>query len=127
MAWKIYACVMLVLIAGTLVGRVVMHARRPAAVSNWDLWEAVFNLVLLPGLFGVAWGRAVLTQVVWEFLVPLAWLAFGYSLFSPTHRELARKKGMRVAALAALASAVLNIPGMAAITLYAYWRPGIWR
>jgi len=127
MAWKTYAWVMLVLVLATAVGRVGMRFKRPGSTSNWDLFEAAFNLVLIPGLFGFAYRRAYLPRIFWEVIVPAAWVAILYGLFSPTHRKLAREKGVRIAVFASLGSLALNLPGMLAITLYAYWRPEIWR
>jgi hypothetical protein len=127
MAWKIYAWGMLMLVAITLVGRLWMRVRRSGSAGNWDLFEAAFNVVLLPGLFGFAYHRAYLHRTFWEVTVPLAWVAIGYGIFSPTHRKLAREKGVEVALAASLASFALNFPGMLAITLYAYRRPEIWR
>lgn len=127
MAWKTYAWGMLGLAAATIAGRFAMFFRRSGSASAWDLWEALFNLLLLPGLFGLAYRRAYLTRVFWEAVVPLAWAAFVYSPFSPTHLRVVREKGMWVAVIATVVSSAVNVPGMLAITLYAYWRPDIWR
>ena len=127
MAWKIYAWGMLALAAVTLVGRLAIRLKRPGLTHAWDLIEAVLNLVLIPGLFGFAYGRAYYSHWFWQFAVPLAWAGMLYSMVSPTHRKLAREKGLRVAIPAALGSLVLNVPGMVALTLYAYSRPEIWR
>lgn len=126
-AWKIYAWAMLALVAITFVGRIWIRFKRASLVTNWDLFEAAFNLVLVCGLFGYAYQRPYLAQVFWEITVPLAWIATIYSPFSPTHRKLAREKTVRVAISAALASFGLNLPGMLAVTLYAYSSPEIWR
>jgi hypothetical protein len=126
MAWKIYGWGMLLLVLVTAAGRLTIHFKRPGSVTSWDLFEAVFNLVLIPGLFGFAYGRPYLRRLFWELAVPLAWVALVCGLFSPTHRKLVREKGLRVAVAASLASLVLNIPGIWAITLYAYFRPEIW-
>ena len=127
MAWKIYAWGMCLLVVVTAAGRVGMRLKRPRSTAGWDLFEAAFNLVLMPGLFGFAYQRAYLPRMFWEIVVPLAWVAMAYGLFSPTHRKLAREKGVRVAVLASLASCALNLPGMWAVTRYAYARPEIWR
>jgi len=92
MAWRIYAWSMLLLAVITLVGRIGVRLRRPAAVANWDLFEAAFNLVLIPGLFGFVYQRACLGPLFWEIITPLAWAAAFYGLSSPTHRRLARKR-----------------------------------
>ena len=127
MAWKVYAWCMAVLAAVTLGGRIGMHLRRPGSVARWDHIEAGMNLVLLAGLFGFAYERALGSRLFWEVAVPAAWAGLVYGLFSPTHRKLAREKGARVAALAGAASLAMNLPGLLAVTLYAYARPGIWK
>ena len=111
----------------TFIGRIWIRFDRPKLVPNWDLFEAAFNFVLLLGLFGYVYQRPYLAQVFWEITVPLAWIAAMYSLFSPTHRKLAREKALRVAIAVALTSFGLSFPGMLAVTLYAYSRPEIWK
>ncbi|HEX3745767.1 MAG TPA: hypothetical protein VHW09_17620 [Bryobacteraceae bacterium] len=127
MAWKFYAWAILVLAVVTLAGRMVAHFYRPASTGTWDLCEAALNFVLLPALFGFAYRRAILPHLFWEITVPLAWMAFVYGQFSPTHRKLAREKGFRVAVAASLGSFAVNLPGMWAITMYAYASSDLWR
>jgi len=126
MLWKIYAWSMLVLAVITLAGRAMMHFKRPGSTNRWDLIEAMLNFVLLPALFGFAYRRPVLFRLFWQVCVPLAWAAIVFGIFSPTHRKLAREKGVPAALAAVLGSAALNLPGMWAITLYAYSSSGIW-
>lgn len=126
MWWKIYAWSMLLLAVVTLVGRGLAHFRRTGLTSRWDLVEAVSNFVLLPALFGFAYRQPLVFRWFWKVVVPLAWAGLFFGLFSPTHRKLAREKGLPLALAAGLGSAALNLPGIWAITLYAYSSSGIW-
>jgi hypothetical protein len=127
MAWKTYAWGMLLLAVITFVGRVGFHLKRHGSTTYWDLLQAVFNFIMMPALFGFVYHRAYFFRAFWEVTVPLAWVALLYGLFSPTQRKLARQMGIRVAVLVSLVSLALSLPGMLAITRYAYLRPNIWR
>ena len=58
MAWKTYAWGMLLLAVITFVGRVGFHLKRPGSTTYWDLFQAVFNFIMMPALFGFVYHRA---------------------------------------------------------------------
>ena len=102
-----------------------MQWKRPALVSRYDLFESLFVLLVLPGLFGFAFGRPIGPHALWQVLVVVLVVLSLYSLFSPKMKQLAAK-GWGPLIAAVVVSAVIGGPGLYALVVYAYFSPRIW-
>jgi hypothetical protein len=121
LVWKYYFWVILAL---DMVSFIMPLERRV-----WEIAETGFFLVALCGLFGFCWGWRILSRLFWQlFLVAfLSWLTFYFCIRPPQAMQatLARIPVFTFAALAAV-TALLHIPLVSALFLYAFRRADIW-
>lgn len=95
----------------------------------WELVETGFFLVALCGLFGFCWERRILSRSFWQLFVVafLGWLTFYFCIRPPQGMQLSLEK-IPVFTFAALAAvtALLHVPLVSALFLYAFRRADIW-
>jgi hypothetical protein len=124
-AWKIYFWLFTVVTAGSAIGRFLLFRKSRKVVTPYDLVEAVIGILLLPGLYGFAYGHAIGIQFVWE---AAAIFSIGNSVahfFRPKMRLLAAK-GWQVVLGVATVELALGLPALYALFRYAFLSPVIW-